>query len=122
MYSMRGSQPSLWCQSHPYTHCLLVFTQIRCPKIDESKLDRQYLREFFDQADEHCFDWDVRSDSSLWSGVSVDGRDRVVGLDLTNGNLAGKLPETLCKVSQLLHLRATSNRLRGASASATPRA
>lgn len=54
-------------------------------------------------------DWDERSDTSEWSGVSLDTEDRILGLNVANRNLSGELPAALGEISKLEYLHATSN-------------
>eukprot|EP00903_Cladosiphon_okamuranus_P011957 g11230.t1 len=84
---------------------------IRSPKTDPSKLDRQKLRELLDRSD--SIDWDERSDVSEWSGVSLDTEDRILGLNVANSNLSGELPAALGEISKLQYLHATSNLFTG---------
>lgn len=55
------------------------------------------------------YDPDEGSDTSDWSGVSVNKHDRITALNVANRGLSGELPATLGDVSQLEHLHATSN-------------
>lgn len=85
--------------------------QIRSPKIDPGKLDRKHLRELLDRPD--SYDWDKGSDTSEWSGVSLDSEDRILGLNVANRNLSGELPAALGEISNLEYLHATSNLFTG---------
>lgn len=85
--------------------------QIRSPKIDPRELDRKKLRELLDRSD--SVDWDERSDTSGWSGVSFDAEDRILGLNVDNRNLSGELPAALGEISKLEYLHATSNLFTG---------
>lgn len=87
--------------------------QIRFPKIDCSKLDREHLREILQESATHPYHWDSDSEVSDWTGVFVDVNDRITGLNLANGNLSGELPDTLGKIACLEYLHATSNSLTG---------
>ncbi|CAM9184268.1 unnamed protein product, partial [Laminaria digitata] len=49
------------------------------------------------------------SDTSDWSGVSVNKHGRTTAVDVANRGLSGELPAALGDVSYLEHLHATSN-------------
>lgn len=93
--------------------------QIRSPKIDERKLDRDSLLQFIEQTNsnnnQQSYNWDEWSNTSDWTGVFLDNNDRVTGIDLTNGSLSGELPASLGEISCLEQLHATSNHFTGRS-------
>ncbi|CAB1103774.1 unnamed protein product [Ectocarpus sp. CCAP 1310/34] len=80
---------------------------IRRPKIDPSKLDRENLRAILERSDSG--DHEELSGRSEWSGVSVDSDDRIIALNVTNRHLSGELPAALFEISNLEYLHATSN-------------
>lgn len=61
------------------------------------------------QSDQQYYDWDNGSDTSEWSGVSVDSNGRITGLHIENRGISGELPTTLGDISHLEYLHATSN-------------
>lgn len=78
--------------------------------IDSGKLDRENLRELLPQLDKQSsYDLDEGTDTSDWSGVSVNKHDRITALNMANRGLSGELPASLGDVSYLEHLHATSN-------------
>ncbi|CAM9858960.1 unnamed protein product, partial [Ectocarpus sp. 8 AP-2014] len=85
---------------------------IRCPKIDPSKLDRENLRAILERCDSN--DREELSGRSEWSGVSVDSDDRIIVLNVANRGLSGELPAALFEISNLEYLHATSNLFTGA--------
>lgn len=94
----------------PSPRCFSI-NQIRCPKIDPSKLDRENLRAILERSDSN--DHEELSGRSEWSGVSVDSDDRIIVLNVTNRNLSGELPAALFEISNLEYLHATSNLFTG---------
>ena len=88
-----------------------LIKKIRSPKVDPSRLDRKNLRELLDLSD--SFDWDERSDTSEWSGISLDNEDRILGLNVANRNLSGELPAALGEISNLEYIHAASNSFTG---------
>lgn len=79
--------------------------------MDPAKLDRKNLRELLELSD--SFDWDERSDTSEWSGISLDNEDRILGLNVANRNLSGELPAALGEISNLEYIHAASNLFTG---------
>lgn len=60
--------------------------------------------------------WGSNQSIGLWYGVTtetVDGKTRVTGLDLSDNNLTGKLPESLSRLTALKHLVLSGNNLSG---------
>ena len=56
--------------------------------------------------------WDINTPVDTWQGVTVkDGH--VVGLDLADNNLEGKIPLTLANLKHLKHLNLSGNKLMG---------
>nr|WP_286942678.1 leucine-rich repeat domain-containing protein [Allomuricauda sp.] len=56
--------------------------------------------------------WDMNAPMTTWKGVTIkDGH--VVGLDLSNNNLDGKIPLTLVNLKHLKHLDLSGNKLTG---------
>lgn len=78
--------------------------------IDSGKLDRENLRELLPQLDQQSsYGLGEGSDTSDWSGVSVNKYGRITALNVANRGLSGELPAALGDVSHLEHLHATSN-------------
>lgn len=91
--------------------------QIRFPKIDKRKLDRDTLRGLFRQSDSSSglsYDWEESSESESRS-FSVDARDRINALNIANRNLCGEIPSALGDMASLEQLHATSNHFTGKS-------
>eukprot|EP00904_Undaria_pinnatifida_P004223 jgi/Undpi1/13801/HiC_scaffold_9.g03452.m1 len=83
---------------------------IRSLAIDSGKLDRENLREMLPQLDKpSSYGFDDVSETSDWSGVSVNTQDRITALNVANKDLSGELPAALGDVSCLEQLHATSN-------------
>lgn len=55
------------------------------------------------------YGFDDVSETSDWSGVSVNTQDRITALNVANKDLSGELPAALGDVSCLEQLHATSN-------------
>ena len=64
--------------------------------------------------DSHLWTWDFGVPVDSWAGVSLGGAPlRVVGLDLTGLQLAGRLPPMLARLDALSRLRLGDNRFEG---------
>ncbi len=67
--------------------------------------------------DQYQAPWDVdnaQSDIGTWSGVTVDGNDRVLKLELGCRNLHENIPAEIGMLTQLTHLDLSGNELGGA--------
>lgn len=86
-----------------------IFVNITLVEVLDADSDYDALVSILENNEETTLDWDIETDISTWTGVTVTD-DRVTGLDVSNANLS-VLPTDIYKLAEITSINLNSNSL-----------
>ena len=95
--------------------CLLFLSLTASSFAAVPALEREVLLELYHSTNGYHWKnkWNLAAPVATWYGVTVL-EDKVVGLDLSDNNLSGALPESIGNLSSLKKINFCNNRIEGA--------